>query len=235
VINICKKYDIEIRSRRKIKFFPNHLNYPYRRKKKNNVFPIEEMSFLEKKILMDFNFYLKNIDFIKFKNINNNNIDFNNNDSNINDINNDIKKRIFLVDKSFKMTKDPNVCFSNCIYDFINNNNININEEALNSSSKNFCSINNYLFNNNNNKKNNKHSSGNFNNNNNIQFNFNENKYFNISNNNYSNNYIYNNDNIRISSFIENDINIRMKNLENLLGIQNFINIAFQNSTNILK
>lgn len=61
VIKLCKKYDIEIKSRRKSKFISRHLNYPYRRKNKKFIFPIEKISENDLFILKNFNFYDKSI------------------------------------------------------------------------------------------------------------------------------------------------------------------------------
>ena len=69
VIKLCKKYNIEIKSKRKSCFLSGHLNFPYKRKNKKNVFPVEKMSKSDRKILKNFNFYIKIIDMEKIQEI----------------------------------------------------------------------------------------------------------------------------------------------------------------------
>jgi hypothetical protein len=225
------------------------------------------MSFHEKNFLLNFNSYLKNIDIIKSKIVNkNNNINDNDNDkvNEIHDINNDnindndIKKRIFMINKLLKMTKDPNICNSNCIQDLINDNNLIINQ-GINPSYKN--SFNNFnndnniksnnisIINGNNINNNNNNIDLNFNNNNNKYYNSNDNKNNNINalkilsyNDKYENSNSNNNyfkfkfiDEFRIFSFIENDLLLRMNILEDNRNMQNILNKAFNDSINILK
>ncbi len=64
-IHLCKKYNIEMKSKRKECFITHHLNYPYIRKNENKVLPIEKMNNQEKFFLKNFNFYNKKIDFAK--------------------------------------------------------------------------------------------------------------------------------------------------------------------------
>lgn len=67
VIKLCKKYNIEIRSRRRVRFVSEHLNYPYKRKSQSIMIPIERMSEDDKKFIQEFNFYEKTIDFQKIE------------------------------------------------------------------------------------------------------------------------------------------------------------------------
>lgn len=67
VIKLCKKYNIEIKSKRRIKFVSDHLNFPYRRKSKSMTIPVEKISEDDKNFIKNFNFYEKNIDFGKIE------------------------------------------------------------------------------------------------------------------------------------------------------------------------
>jgi len=70
VIKLCKKYNIEIRSKRKSCFLSDHLNFPYKRKNKNNILPLEKMSKMDKRILKNFNFYTKLVDIDRVEEVN---------------------------------------------------------------------------------------------------------------------------------------------------------------------
>jgi hypothetical protein len=56
-----------MKSKRKEKFITEHLNFPYIRKNKKMVFPVNKMSKQDIFFLKNFNFYNKNIDFEKLK------------------------------------------------------------------------------------------------------------------------------------------------------------------------
>jgi hypothetical protein len=64
-IKLCKKYNIEIKSKRKNRFLTRHLNFPYIRKNKNCLIPLDKITKQDRFFLRTFNFYYKNIDFSK--------------------------------------------------------------------------------------------------------------------------------------------------------------------------
>ncbi len=54
-----------MRSKRKDSFITRHLNFPYIRKNKKKVYPVDKMSKQDMFFLKNFNFYHKNIDFVQ--------------------------------------------------------------------------------------------------------------------------------------------------------------------------
>jgi SHAQKYF class myb-like DNA-binding protein len=59
LISLCKKYNIEIKSKRLDKFYKDHLNYPYKRKDNKNVLSIDRMTRTDRRLLKVLNFYTK--------------------------------------------------------------------------------------------------------------------------------------------------------------------------------
>ena len=63
MIKLCKKYNIEIKSKRRACFSLNHLNFPYKRKTNKYILPIEKITQTDLKLIKNFNFYIKNFDY----------------------------------------------------------------------------------------------------------------------------------------------------------------------------
>ncbi len=59
---MCKKYNIEIKSKRKAFFSLGHLNFPYRRKSAKTIVPLEKISKTDLILIKKFDFYIKTID-----------------------------------------------------------------------------------------------------------------------------------------------------------------------------
>ena len=112
VIKLCKKYNIEIKSKRKSCFLSGHLNFPYKRKNKKNVFPVEKMSKSDRKILKNFNFYIKIIDMEKIQEI-----DYNDKIFSIikSDKKEENKKYIYLQNNLSPTTKQTDICCCVCV------------------------------------------------------------------------------------------------------------------------
>lgn len=67
LIKLCKKYNIEIKSKRKENFSLGHLNFPYKRKSEKSVVPIEKISNVDLNLIKKFNFYIKKVNLENFE------------------------------------------------------------------------------------------------------------------------------------------------------------------------
>lgn len=119
---MCKKYDIQIKSRRKNKFISSHLNFPYKRKNNKFVYPLEKISRIDKKILMSFNFYLKIAKFDFTKNVNDKIFKVTRDEENFgnNNINNNNKNNIIILKENGCVNN--NETFNKNNFEFLNNN-----------------------------------------------------------------------------------------------------------------
>lgn len=167
VIKLCKKYDIEIRSKRKSCFLSNHLNFPYKRKNKKNILPLEKMSKDDKKILKNFNFYIKLVEFDKVQEV----------DS--------AEEKVFKIDKSTKKNEENanNNFFSNSFPTTKQDENFEENSEVSSTFKLNLNA---------NNVKNTTTANNNLINNCNYGSNSNFNNFANYNNSNKNNNNFYN-------------------------------------------